>query len=251
MSTRPAPSRRSILITGTSRGIGLHLARRFLSLDYQVTGVSRTPTAIDAPHFRWLQADLTDPAEVERLGEVVRSEQFTGFIHNAGIHGPIGPFEALSVSDWRRTFDVNLFSGAALSQACIPGLRRRRGFIIFLSGGGSAFPRPRFSAYGVSKTAVVRLAEVLAHELLPDVLVYCVAPGPNRTALLDEAVQEGTEVPEAEIVPFSMVEDLCVFLAENRDPRYSGKFIHVRDDYRGWVLSELAPDAYTLRRIKP
>jgi NAD(P)-dependent dehydrogenase (short-subunit alcohol dehydrogenase family) len=102
----------------------------------------------------------------------------------------------------------------------------------------------------VSKTAVVRFSEVLAKELAPEVLVYCVAPGPNRTALLDEAIRAGTIVPAEELVDFGYPARLCEFLAHNRDPRYSGKFIHVKDDYTRWGERQLSEDAYTLRRVK-
>ena len=128
--------------------------------------------------------------------------------------------------------------------------RRQRGFVIFLSGGGSGFPRPRFSAYGVSKTAVVRLAEVLAQELAPEVLVYCVAPGPNPTALLAEAERAGTVVPDEERVTFEAPEQLCLFLARNRNPWYSGRFIHVKDAYETWADRQMPEAAYTLRRVK-
>ena len=136
-----------------------------------------------------------------------------------------------------------------MSQLCIPSLRQRHGFIIFFSGGGAAFPRPNFSAYGVSKGAVIHLSEVLARELAPQVLVYCVAPGPNRTVLLEETVNSGETVREEDIVDFDYPERLCLFLARNRDPRYSGKFIHVMDSYETWSEDQLAEDAHTLRRL--
>ena len=48
---------------------------------------------------------------------------------------------------------------------------------------------------------------------------------------------------------FGYPERLCLFLANNRDPRYSGKFIHVMDDYANWNDRQLAADANTLRRM--
>ena len=250
MSTGQESRRRVVVITGTSRGIGYHLARRFLADGYQVIGISRSPTPLDDPNFRALKADVGDMDQVKGLSQVLEPEPIVGLINNAGIHGPIGPFETAPLQEWVHTFYVNLFGAAALTQLCIPSLRRHRGFITFLSGGGSAFPKPEFSPYGVSKTAVVRFAEVLASELAPDVLVYCVAPGPNRTQLLDEAVRGGEALDESALVDFGYPERLCAFLAANRDPRYSGKFIHVRDNYAEWDDSQLAPDAHTLRRIK-
>jgi len=240
----------SIVITGTSRGIGRHLAESFLDQGYRVIGISRSETNIDHPAFRAITADLGDIRQVRALREDLAEEPLAGLINNAGIHGPIGPFESSPVEAWINTFHVNLFGAAALTQICIPALRKTEGFIIFFSGGGSAFPRPNFSAYGVSKTAVVRLSEVLASELSPQVLVYCVAPGPNRTELLKEAIRGGEKVPPEDIVDFGYVQRLCDFLAHNRDPRYSGKFIHVKDNFLELEDHQLAGDSYTLRRIK-
>ena len=96
---------------------------------------------------------------------------------------------------------------------------------------------------------MVRLSEVLAEELAPEVKVYCVAPGPNRTGMQEEVIRHGGVVKEEDYVDFSLPENLCLFLARNTDPRYSGKFIHVMDDYRNWGDSDLSPDSNTLRRL--
>ena len=249
MSIRPVSQRPAIVITGTSRGIGFHLAQRFLVEGYDVIGISRSETPIDHPRFNSLAVDLTDLKKVKALSYDLAEYPIAGLINNAGIHGPIGPFESASLDSWVDTFYTNLFGAAALSQACIPLLREQKGFIIFFSGGGSAFPRPNFSAYGVSKCAVIRLSDVLAKELAPDVLVYCVAPGPNRTGLMGETISSGEVVREEDYVDFDYPERLCLFLAQNRDPRYSGKFIHVLDGYQVWNDDQLANDAHTLRRL--
>ena len=243
--------RKTLVITGSSRGIGYHLALRFLDEGFHVIGINRTQAPIDHPAYSALTADLSDLQQVGSLAKELSGMEIDGLINNAGIHGPIGPFENVNLDQWIETFNINLFSAAALAQICTPSLRERKGFMIFLSGGGSAFPRVDYSAYGVSKCGVIRLAEVLAGELAPDVLVYCIAPGPNRTALLDEAIAHGEPVGEDDFVPFDYPERLCLFLAKNRDTRYSGKFIHVRDDYAGWGDDQLAADPYTLRRIDP
>jgi NAD(P)-dependent dehydrogenase (short-subunit alcohol dehydrogenase family) len=240
-----------IVITGTSRGIGLHLAHAFLDRGARVCGINRRTAAIRHNRYRELIADLSDRASVRTLLPALRNANVRGVINNAGIHGVIGPFAENDLNEWFRTFEVNLFSAAAITQACIPSLRRAQGFVIFISGGGSAFPRPNFSAYAVSKTGVVRFSENLAKELAPEVLVYCMAPGPNRTDLLDEAIQKGEPVPPEDIVGFEQPERLCIFLAENRNPNYSGRFFHVKDPYATLTEAQLVGDAYTLRRIKP
>ena len=153
------------------------------------------------------------------------------------------------MESWVDAFNVNLFGASALTQVCIPSLRQTKGFVIFVSGGGSAFPRPNYSAYGVSKCGVIRLTEVLAEELAPDISVYCIAPGPNRTQMQEEVARSGETVREEDLVDFDLPERLCLFLAGNKDPRYSGKFIHVKDDYAGWDEKQLSGDANTLRRM--
>ena len=249
MSIDHGSERGVVVITGTSRGIGYHLARRFLAEGYDAIGISRSETPIDDPKFQSISADVGDWKQLTALAAKLADKPIVGLINNAGIHGPIGPFESACLDDWVAAFNLNLFGAAALTQICIPELRRRRSFIVFVSGGGSSFPRPNYSAYGVSKCGVVRLSEVLAHELAPQILVYCIAPGPNRTQMQEEVKASGEATHEEEFVDFSFPEDLCLFLARNRDPRYSGKFIHVKDDYAQWDDPQLTPDAHTLRRM--
>ena len=154
------------------------------------------------------------------------------------------------MDEWTKTFTLNLFSPLKITQKLIPKIRSNRGSIIFLSGGGSAFPRANFSPYSVSKTAIVRMAEVLAKELDPDVSVYVMAPGPIRTQLLKEAIAAGDNVPEERIIGFDKPIKLVRFLINNKDKKYSGKFIHVNDSYEEWLSNELTSDKYTLRRLE-
>ena len=250
MSTNQEVTRKTVVITGTSRGIGKSLATTYLDQGYRVIGISRSNTDIKDPNFRSIQTDMSDLDQVAKLKPALRSETISGLINNAGIHGPIGTLENCPIEKWVETFSVNLFGHTLLSQLCIPNLRKNNGFVIFMSGGGSAFPRPNFSAYSVSKTGIVRLSEILAQELAPEILVYCVAPGANKTELLTEAIDHGEIVQQQDIVDSDYVSRLCLFLSRNRDPRYSGKFIHVKDNYLEWTDKNLTGDNYTLRRIK-
>ena len=151
MSTSHAGETGNVVITGTSRGIGYHLARRFLAEGYGVIGISRSGTNIEHPRFQSYVADISDLDQIQALKHDLAGQPIAGLINNAGTHGPICSFETASFDAWVNSFFTNLFGAAALAQICIPPLRDSKGFIIFLSGGGSAFPRPNFSAYGVSK----------------------------------------------------------------------------------------------------
>lgn len=241
---------RTVIITGVSRGIGEHLALRFLKEGYKVIGLSRTNPSISHDRFTYIKIDLRDLKEILSLKEKIDFTTINGIINNAGIHGPIGNFEGNDINLWIDSFVVNLFGAATLTQLCIPSLRKNHGFIIFFSGGGSAISRPKFSSYSCNKTSVVRFAENLADELYPDVGVYCIAPGPNNTGLLEEAKLYEKELEKLEVCDFKEPEDLCVFLAGNTNLEYSGKFIHVKDDYRHWDARHFNKDMYKLRRTK-
>ena len=97
---------KTVLITGTSRGIGLHLAKRFLMEGFGVIGVSRDKSSISHRNFQEIHADLSKTKEIEMIANQLSGESITGLINNAGAHGPIGPFERLSIDDWIDTFNL-------------------------------------------------------------------------------------------------------------------------------------------------
>ena len=69
---------RTVVITGTSRGIGYHLATRFLSEGYRVIGISRSATPIQDSNFRWIEADLSDATSIDRLRVALADEPIDG-----------------------------------------------------------------------------------------------------------------------------------------------------------------------------
>ena len=122
---------KKIVITGSSRGIGNHLAKRFLEEGYEVIGISRSQAQIEHPNYQEISADLGNMDEVRTVCAELEGQPIAGLINNAGVHGPIGPFEDTSLDAWFQTFNINLFGAAALAKACVPSLRRQNGFIIF------------------------------------------------------------------------------------------------------------------------
>lgn len=140
----------------------------------------------------------------------------------------------------------------------------RGGKIINFSGGGATSSRPNFSAYAVSKTAVVRLTEILAEELSEyNIDVNAVAPGVINTGMLDEIVEAGAKAGEEYKRALERSEeggdsvekivDLCRFLISSESDGISGKLISaIWDDYRNPTFSERLrtdSDFCTLRRI--
>jgi len=106
-------------------------------------------------------------------------------INCAGILGPVGAIQNTDARLWEQTIKTNLLGTVYCCKAAIPLLQNgRRGKIINLSGGGSAFPRVYHSAYASSKAAIVRFSENLACDLKKDNIkidVNIIAPGAHKT----------------------------------------------------------------------
>jgi 3-oxoacyl-[acyl-carrier protein] reductase len=181
----------------------------------------------------------------------------------------MGPTESVSLEDWQRALEINLYGVLIPSRAVIPVFKRAgRGKIIILSGGGATNPLPNVSAYAASKAAVARLMETLAEELRPfNVDVNAIAPGALATRLMDEVLAAGPEkVGQAfyeknkkwkseGATPLDLGARLAVYLASPQSDGITGKLISAQWD--PWIRlhefrDELArSDIYCLRRIVP
>jgi len=190
-------------------------------------------------------------------------------VNNAGVYGPMGPTETVSLAEWRRALDINLYGVLLPCRAVIPLFKRvGRGKIITLSGGGATNPLPNISAYAASKAAVARLAETLAEELRPfHIDVNAIAPGALATRLVDEVLKAGPEAVGQAFydknkkwklegaTPLHLGADLAVYLASDASNGITGKLISAQWD--PWSTlhdhrEELAKsDIYCLRRIVP
>src|SRR5208282_482806 len=141
--------------------------------------------------------DVSDEMQVSGLVAFALRElgSLQALVLNAGIYGPMGPTESVSLDEWRQAMDINLFGVLLPCRAMIPHFKKAgRGKIIVLSGGGATSPMPNISAYAASKAAVVRLMETMAEELRPHrVDVNAIAPGALATRLVDEVLAAGPD----------------------------------------------------------
>ena len=278
---------RPAIITGASVGLGRVIATRFVAAGADVLLCARDAAALEATAAalraaapRPGQRVLTEPCDVSSESDVARlfaraDVDLPGplrvLVNNAGVYGPKGPTDEVSLDEWRRALDINLL-GTLIP--CREAMRRFKttgghgGKIINLSGGGATNPMPNISCYAASKAAVVRLTETLALELLPwRVDVNAVAPGALNTRLLDEVLAAGPAAVGADFyqrsvkqseqggVPPELGADLCVYLASTASDGVTGRLLSAKWD--PWATlherrAELtAGDIYTLRRIVP
>src|SRR5437762_1862320 len=98
-------------------------------------------------------------------------------VANAGF-GVMGPLETLTLGDYRRQFETNVFGVLRTVYATLEDVKRARGRLVLLGSVSGHLALPGASAYAMSKFAVRGLAEALAHELAPrGVAVTLVSPG--------------------------------------------------------------------------
>ena len=214
-------------------------------------------------------AALADPASVAALfARVAQVGPLHAVVNNAGIYGPIGPSEEVSLADWTQAWQVNVTGTLLVCQHAVRAMKpRRAGKIINISGGGATNPMPRFAAYAATKAAVVRLTETLAEEYRADHIdVNAVAPGALRTRLTAQVLAAGPEKAGADFfarnkkwadegaVDPKLGAALCVYLASAESDGITGKLISAQWDpwkdpakFRALATG----DVYTLRRIVP
>jgi 3-oxoacyl-[acyl-carrier protein] reductase len=273
---------KTVIVTGASRGLGLHIAEAFWSCGANLFVVARSSAALSTlcgrlaadagngqrvAHFT---ADLTDTDAPARIFEDLRvfSDRLDILVNNAGIVGPIGPIEENSWQSWTTTVQVNLIAPAALCRLAIRQMKAQGGgSIINISGGGAASPRPFFSAYGAAKAALVRLTETIAAEAGPyGIRANAIAPGAMNTEMHEAVLRAGrslageteyrSALQQAEtggVSPATPAE-LAVFLASDA-AGINGRLINaVWDPWKtlaGHAAELENSDVYTLRRILP
>lgn len=277
------PSMSRVLITGASQGLGVVIARAFVTAGSHVALCSRNAgdlmrareeLASGAPPGVQLLAvpgDVSRPGDVERLVDRTLAELggIDVLVANAGIYGPQGRVEEVDWDEWVAAIQVNLLGTALTCRAVLPHLRARGGGkIIVLSGGGATKPMPLLSAYAASKAGVVRFAETLAAEVADvGISVNCVAPGALNTRMLDQILAAGPDrvgrtFYEAAVRQKASGGDspeeaaaLCLFLSSPASDGITGRLISAKwDPWRDLPrhLDDLSgTDIYTLRRIVP
>jgi NAD(P)-dependent dehydrogenase (short-subunit alcohol dehydrogenase family) len=173
------------LVTGAGRGIGEAIALRLAGAGWTVLAGVRNDScgdrlAVQDGHITPVLLDVTNETHIAALAERL-PDRLDALVNNAGI-GVLGPVEAVSIPDFRRQFEVNLFGQVAVTQAVLPQIRAASGRIVFISSTGGRAPVLMEGAYCASKFAVEGLADVLRGELRPwHIDVTVVEPGPTDT----------------------------------------------------------------------
>ena len=202
-------SNRTILITGSSDGIGKVLAIEFSKLGFNIILLGRDSSKLDQVYDQLdrsfksqkhliLQADLA-LLDNESAHEILRAitEEFIsldGIIHNAAILGSMTTLEDYELSRWDEVLNINLRAPFLLTKTLKTILERSKlPRIIFTSSGVANIGRAFWGAYSVSKFGIKGLAEIFANELetTTSIKVFNFDPGATQTKMRASARPAG------------------------------------------------------------
>lgn len=195
-----------VLVTGASSGIGAAVAREYDRRGARVALLARRvdrleKLAVSLREARAFACDVCDDASVERaFVETVRAfGRIDVVIANAGV-GINGPVASLSVDDFRRQMETNVFGVVRTVKCAIEPLKKTKGRLALVGSVSGYIALPATAPYSMSKFAVRALAESLGAELAADgISVTHVAPGfvESEIRMVDNAgaYQDGKKDP--------------------------------------------------------
>ena len=193
-------TKRNVLITGASGGVGTALTRALDEAGWRVFAGVRSPDAAVAMEdlggdVTAVQLDLTDDESIRRAAATVASEVggqgLAGLVNNAGIIVQ-GPLELVPVHALRRQFEVNVIGQIAVTQAFLPLLRRGTGTLVNMGAATGRVTVPMLGPISASKTALESLTDALRMELKHQgVGVTIIEPGAMETSIFDKAAASG------------------------------------------------------------
>jgi 2-dehydro-3-deoxy-L-rhamnonate dehydrogenase (NAD+) len=187
---------RVALIGGGAGGIGQAVRARFIASGASVVTWDLSDKADE-------KVDVTDEAAVtDGMAKLVaKFGKIDILVNAAGITGPDVPIEHYSLSDWRRTLDINLTSTFLCCKAAVPLMRARNaGHIVNLASIAGKEGNANMTGYSAAKGAVIALTKALGKELAATAIrVNAIAPAVIETDLVKQMTEATLKTVVAKI----------------------------------------------------
>ncbi len=195
-------AQRSVLITGSSTGIGEACAARLGAAGWKVYAGVRRPedgVRVTASHQGDIEAVIVDVCDQASIDAAIAHIAAAGtgldaLVNNAGIGGG-GPIEAIEVDDWRQVFETNFFGLIAMTRAAFPLIETARGRFVHIGSIAGRVAAPGLGPYATTKHAVSAMNWALRSELawIGPMTSSVIEPGEIKTAIWGKAEQQMEE----------------------------------------------------------
>jgi len=246
MSNTPNAERKTLILTGASRGIGHATVKRFASAGWRVITCSRHAFPENCP---WeagpedhIQVDLANAEDtLKAIGEMrqrleAQDSRLSALVNNAGISPKSEAGARLhaietKLDDWQRVFQVNFFAPIMLARGLIEELERAKGAVVNVTSiAGSRVHPFAGAAYATSKAALAALTREMAIDFGPrGIRVNAISPGEIDTAILppgtDRIVQE--QIPLRRLGEPEEVAKAIYFLCTDQSSYVNGAELHI------------------------
>ncbi len=241
----PNDTRKTLILTGASRGIGHATVKRFSSAGWRVITCSRHPFPEDCP---WeagpedhIQVDLADPVNtaeaVAEMKERLKADgsRLNALVNNAAISPKLpggarmGSIDT-TIEDWKTVFNVNFFAPIMLARGLVDELAAAKGAVLNVTSiAGSRVHPFAGAAYGTSKSALAGLTREMAHDFGPlGIRVNAIAPGEIDTAILSPGTEKLVEqIPMRRLGTPEEVAKIIYVLCTETSSYVNGAEIHI------------------------
>jgi NAD(P)-dependent dehydrogenase (short-subunit alcohol dehydrogenase family) len=238
-------TRKTIVLTGASRGIGHATVKRFSREGWRVITCSRQTFADDCP---WpagpedhIKVDLADQEDVGIAVSEIRHRleaqggELHALVNNAAISPKLEDGERMNSIDtpmhaWRDVFQVNFFAPIMLARGLFKELAAAKGSIVNVTSIAGTRVHPfAGTAYATSKAALGSLTREMAHDFGPyGIRVNAIAPGEIDTAILSPGTDKIVEtIPLRRLGTTAEVADIIFFLCSGQASYVTGSEIHI------------------------
>ena len=229
--------KKTIVLTGASRGIGHATVKRFSDAGWRVLTCSRQPFDERCPwpggRENHVQVDLSDPNKTIEATEEIKNKlegRLHALINNAGISPKTESGGRMNTIDtdlkmWGQVFHVNFFASVVLARGLKDELAAARGVVVNITSiAGSRVHPFAGAAYATSKAALAALTREMANDFGPiGVRVNAIAPGEIETNILSEGTDKIVEnLPLRRLGQTNEVADAIYFLCSNQSSYVTG-----------------------------
>jgi len=255
---------KTAIIISASSDIGDAMARRWKKTGWNVVGTYRTKSdkvnELAGEGIKLIPCDLSNKESIVKACS--QFPKWDVLVLCPGTQDPVGKFAENNFDEWEESIKVNLTSQLRIVHALLPN-RNKDACVMFFAGGGTNNAPQNYSAYTLSKIALIKMTELLDAEV-PDTRFAIVGPGWVKTKIHESTLKAGKKagsnlsktkekLSSNECTPMNDVLDCCEWIAASPRKVVGGRNFSVAFDKWGdeELVNKLKEDSdiYKLRRF--